>query len=163
MKAYTTRVGKGPFVTELNNEVGDKIRIAGNEFGTVTGRPRRCGWFDAVVVRYSARINGLTTIALMLTDVLSEFETIKICSTYDLNDEIIEDFPARLDDLEKCKPVYREVKGWQCDITKCSTYDELPQEVKDYVKTIEEEVGVPVNIISVGPDRAQTIVRDEIF
>ncbi|MEA4987397.1 MAG: adenylosuccinate synthase [Anaerovorax sp.] len=162
-KAYTTRVGKGPFVTELDDEIGDKIREIGHEFGVTTGRPRRCGWFDGVVVKYSARINGLTGIALMLLDVLSSFDTIKLCYAYEYKGEQIVDFPARLDVLEECKPVYREIKGWNKDITGCKTYEELPEETKEYIKTIEEILGVPVKSISVGPKRDQTILRDEIF
>ncbi|MDF2655323.1 MAG: adenylosuccinate synthase [Bacillota bacterium] len=162
-KAYTTRVGKGPFVTEEDNETGNKIRELGREYGVTTGRPRRCGWFDAVVVRYSARINGMTSLSLMLLDVLGEFETIKICTSYEHNGEQIEHFPARLDLLESCKPVYRELKGWMADISGCRTYDELPEEAKAYIEAIEETTGVPVKIISVGPRRDQTIIREQIF
>ncbi|WP_324825681.1 adenylosuccinate synthase [Sinanaerobacter sp. ZZT-01] len=163
VKAYTTRVGKGPFVTELYDEIGDKIRETGHEYGVTTGRPRRCGWFDGVVVNYSARINGLTGIALMLLDVLSEFDTIKLCYAYDYKGEKMVNFPARLDVLEECKPIYQEIKGWKKDITNCKTYDELPQEAKEYIKAIEEIVGVSVKSISVGPKRDQTILRGEIF
>jgi adenylosuccinate synthase len=162
-KAYTTRVGKGPFVTEEDNETGNKIRELGHEYGVTTGRPRRCGWFDAVVVKYSARINGMTGLALMLLDVLSEFETIKLCDQYDCGGEKIEHFPARLELVESCKPVYRELPGWKCDISECRTYDELPEAAKNYVKAIEEATGVPVVIISVGPRRDQTIIREQIF
>ena len=162
-KAYTTRVGKGPFVTEEDNETGDKIREIGHEYGVTTGRPRRCGWFDAVVVKYSARINGMTGLSLMLLDVLDAFDTIKLCDQYDRNGEIIENFPARLEILEECKPVYKELKGWKCDISGCRTYEELPEQAKVYIKAIEESTGVPVKIISVGPRRDQTIIREEIF
>jgi len=162
-KAYTTRVGKGPFVTEEDNETGNKIRELGHEYGVTTGRPRRCGWFDAVVVKYSARINGMTGLSLMLLDVLSEFETIKLCDQYDCGGEKIEHFPARLELVESCKPVYRELPGWKCDISECRTYDELPEAAKNYVKAIEEATGVPVVIISVGPRRDQTIIREQIF
>jgi len=162
-KAYTTRVGKGPFVTEENNETGDRIRTLGHEFGTTTGRPRRCGWFDAVVVKYSARINGMTGLSLMLIDVFDQFDEIKLCHAYDYNGRIMADFPASLDVLGECKPVYREFKGWKTDISGCRTYEELPQETKDYIKAIEETTGVPVKIISVGPKREQTIIREEIF
>jgi len=162
-KAYTTRVGKGPFVTEENNETGDKIREIGHEYGVTTGRPRRCGWFDAVVVKYSARINGMTGLSLMLLDVLGEFETVRLCYRYDHNGKTIENFPARLEILEECKPVYRELPGWMCDISGCRTYEELPEAAKDYVKAIEETTGVPVKIISVGPKRDQTIIREKIF
>ena len=162
-KAYTTRVGKGPFVTEEDNETGNKIRELGHEYGVTTGRPRRCGWFDAVVVKYSARINGMTALSLMLLDVLGGFETIKICSSYDFGGERIDHFPASLDLLEDCKPVYRELKGWKCDISECRTFDELPEEAQAYIKAIEEETGVPVKIVSVGPRRDQTIIREQIF
>jgi adenylosuccinate synthase len=133
-KAYTTRVGKGPFVTEEDNETGDRIREIGREYGVTTGRPRRCGWFDAVVVRYSARINGMTGLCLMLLDVLDQFDTVKICLQYDHNGEKIDNFPARLEVIEECKPVYREMKGWKCDISNCRTYEELPAETKEYSK-----------------------------
>lgn len=162
-KAYTTRVGKGPFVTELCDATGDKIREIGHEFGVTTGRARRCGWFDGVVVEYSARINGMTGIALMLLDVLSEFDTVKICCAYDYKGQTISDFPARLDVLEECTPIYRELKGWNCDISGCRTYEELPQEAKDYIAAIEELTGVPVKCVSVGAKRDQTILRDTIF
>jgi len=162
-KAYNTRVGKGPFVTEEDNETGNKIRELGHEYGVTTGRPRRCGWFDAVVVKYSARINGMTGLSLMLLDVLGEFETIKICDQYDCYGEKIDNFPARLELVEECKPVYRELKGWMSDISNCKTYEELPAEAKAYVEAIEETTGVPVKIISVGPRRDQTIIREQIF
>ncbi len=162
-KAYTTRVGKGPFVTEEDNETGNKIRELGHEYGVTTGRPRRCGWFDAVVVKYSARINGMTGLSLMLLDVLGDFETIKLCDQYDHNGEKIDNFPARLEIVEECKPVYRELKGWMCDISGCKTWDELPEAAKAYVKAIEETTGIPVKVISVGPRRDQTIIREQIF
>ena len=163
VKAYTTRVGKGPFVTELCDATGDRIRELGHEFGVTTGRARRCGWFDGVVVRYSARSNGMTGIALMLLDVLSDFDSIKICYAYEYKGERIEHFPARLDVLEECRPVYRELPGWKCDISSCRTYDELPAAAKDYITAIEEIVGVPVKSISVGARRDQTILRETIF
>lgn len=162
-KAYTTRVGKGPFVTEEDNETGDRIRELGHEFGVTTGRPRRCGWFDGVVVKYSARINGMTGIALMLLDVLGDFDTLKLCYQYDKNGEKIDHFPARLDLLEECKPLYQEMPGWKCDISNCKTYEELPKEAKDYIEAIEKITGVPVKIVSVGPRRDQTIIRETIF
>lgn len=162
-KAYTTRVGKGPFVTEEDNETGAKIREIGREFGVTTGRARRCGWFDAVVVRYSARINGMTGLALMLLDVLGEFDTVKVCTHYDHRGEKMENFPARLEVLEECKPVYRELAGWKRDISHCRTYEELPEEAKAYIREIEMVTGIPVSIVSVGPRRDQTIIRQEIF
>lgn len=162
-KAYTTRVGKGPFVTEQDNETGDRIRIAGHEFGTTTGRPRRCGWFDGVVVKYASRISGVTGLSLMLLDVMTGFDTLKLCRAYKYGDEIIENFPASLEKLAKCEPVYMELPGWTEDITKCTSYEELPKEAKDYIAAIEEITGVPVKIISTGPDRAQTIIREQVF
>lgn len=162
-KAYTTRVGKGPFVTEEDNETGDRIRIAGHEFGTTTGRPRRCGWFDGVVVKYASRISGVTGLSLMLLDVMTGFDTVKLCEAYKYGDEVMEHFPASLEKLAKCEPVYRELPGWKEDITGCKTYEELPAEAKNYIEAIEDITGVPVKIISVGPDRTQTIIRDTIF
>lgn len=164
VKAYTTRVGAGPFVTEEDNEIGDAIREIGHEYGVTTGRPRRCGWLDLVVIRYAARINGLTGISLMLLDVLDQFETVNVCVGYEKPDgEVITDFPASLDLLEACKPVYKELKGWHTPTTECRSYEALPQEAKDYIGVIEEFTGVPVRIISVGPDREQTMVRGELF
>lgn len=162
-KAYTTRVGKGPFVTELDNEVGDRIRIAGHEFGTTTGRPRRCGWLDTVIVKYSARVNGMTCIALMLLDVLTGFETVKICKGYQYGEEVITNFPASLNTLGKCEPIYEEMPGWTEDISQCTNFDELPANAKAYIEKIENLTGVPVKIISVGPKRSQTIIRGSIY
>jgi adenylosuccinate synthase len=162
-KAYTTRVGKGPFVTEEDNETGEKIRTIGKEYGTTTGRPRRCGWFDAVVVKYSARINGMTGISLMLLDVLDHFDTIKLCYAYERNGEVVENFPASLDFLSECKPIYKILNGWNQDISQCKTFEELPEACKSYIKEIEKTTGVDVKIISVGPRRDQTIIRSEIF
>ncbi|MGL5506942.1 MAG: adenylosuccinate synthase [Paraclostridium sp.] len=163
VKAYTTRVGEGPFVTELDNEIGERIRIQGNEFGTVTGRSRRCGWFDAVIVRYATRVNGLTSISLMLLDVLTGFDTIKICTAYKMGDKILTEFPASLEDLAKCEPVYEEFEGWSEDLTSVENYDDLPENAKKYVAKIEELTGVSVDMVSVGPKRTQTIVRKNIF
>ena len=162
-KAYTTRVGKGPFVSELLDEVGDEIRTKGREFGTTTGRARRTGWFDSVVVKYSARVNGMTGLALMLLDVLSGFEKIKICTAYKNGDEIIEDFPASLRIIEKCEPVYEEMDGFGEDISNARTFEELPLNARKYIERIEELTGVKVKIISVGPERSQTIIREEII
>lgn len=163
VKAYTTRVGAGPFVTEEDNETGDKIREIGHEYGVTTGRPRRCGWLDLVVIKYAARVNGLTGISLMLLDVLDQFETVKVCEGYEYEGKILTDFPARLDIQEKCKPVYKELEGWNTDITGCRSYEELPEKAKAYIKEIEDFTGVPVRIISVGPDREQTMIRGELF
>ncbi|MDR1572969.1 MAG: adenylosuccinate synthase [Clostridiales Family XIII bacterium] len=162
-KAYTTRVGKGPFVTELANETGDRIRELGHEYGATTGRPRRCGWFDGVVVRYSARINGTTGLALMLLDVLSDFDELKLCRDYTYKGEKLSDFPARLSVLEACTPSYLTLPGWKSDITGCRDFDALPEAARRYVEAAEEITGVPVKIVSVGPDREQTIIREEVF
>lgn len=162
-KAYTTRVGKGPFVTELENETGDRIRTAGNEFGTTTGRPRRCGWLDTVIVSYASRVNGMTCIALMLLDVLTGFETLKICTAYKYKGEVLKAFPGSLSVLSECEPVYEELPGWTEDLTDVTSFDELPENAKNYVKRVEELVGIPVKIVSIGPKRSQTIVRDKIY
>lgn len=163
VKSYTTRVGEGPFVTELNDETGDKIRTQGREFGTTTGRARRCGWFDAVIVRYAARVNGLTSISLMLLDVLSGFDTVKICTSYKMGDKGLKEFPASLEDLAKCEPIYEELEGWSEDLTAIEKYEDLPENAKKYIAKIEELIGVSVDMVSVGPNRTQTIVRKNIF
>jgi adenylosuccinate synthase len=162
-KAYTTRVGKGPFVTELNNETGNRIRDIGREYGATTGRPRRCGWFDGVVVRYSARINGTTGLALMLLDVLSGFDELKLCRGYEYEGKPLYDFPASLDVLDACVPQYIAMPGWKSDISGCRDFESLPGAARDYVKAVEDLTGIPVKIISVGPDREQTIIREEVF
>ena len=163
VKAYTTRVGEGPFVTEQMNEIGDRIRVQGHEFGTVTGRSRRCGWFDAVIVKYAARTNGLTSIAFMLLDVLTGFDKIQICTAYKHGDEIIENYPASLEFLAKCEPVYEEMDGWTEDITKVEKFEDLPENAKKYIARIEELIGVDIDLVSVGPNRAQTIIRKNVF
>lgn len=163
VKSYTTRVGEGPFVTELFDETGDRIRNQGHEFGTVTGRARRCGWFDAVIVKYAARVNGLTSISFMLLDVLTGFDKIKICTAYKMGEKIINNFPASLEDLAKCEPVYEELDGWHQDITKIEKFDDLPENAKKYIYRIEELVGVNIDLVSVGPNRTQTIIRKNIF
>jgi adenylosuccinate synthase len=162
-KAYTTRVGKGPFVTELLDEIGDNIRIKGNEFGTTTGRARRTGWFDSVVVKYSARVNGMTGMALMLLDVLSGFDKVKICTSYKYGEEILDNFPSSLKILEKCEPIYEEFEGFNEDISSVEKYEDLPLNARKYIERIEELTGVMVKIISVGPRRDQTIIRTQIF
>ncbi len=162
-KAYITRVGEGPFPTELHNKLGELIRERGFEFGTTTGRPRRCGWYDAVIARYAARVNGLTYLAITKLDVLSGLETLKICTGYRYKGEIINEFPASLKLLAQCEPVYHEFPGWQEDISAVTEYSELPQAAKDYLKYLEELSGVPVAIVSVGAERAQTLVLKKIF
>jgi len=162
-KAYITRVGEGPFPTELLDELGELIRERGFEFGTTTGRPRRCGWYDAVIARYAARVNGLTYLAITKLDVLSGLETLKICTGYRYKGEIIKEFPASLKFLAQCEPVYQEFPGWQEDISAVTDYSALPQAAKDYVKYLEEFTGVPVAIVSIGAGREQTLVIKEIF
>ncbi|HAW27800.1 adenylosuccinate synthase [Gimesia maris] len=158
VKAYTTRVGGGPFVTELHDEIGQRIRDVGNEYGTVTGRPRRCGWFDAVATRYGANISGVDCIAVMLLDVLSGLDELKICEAYDINGKQVIDFPSHILDLEESKPVYRTIAGWKEDITGVRKMEDLPENAIAYIKAIEEIIGKPVEIVSVGPDREQTIL-----
>jgi len=162
-KAYVTRVGEGPFPTELNDETGDQLRAAGSEFGATTGRPRRCGWLDIVALREAVRTNGLTGIALTKMDVLSEFETVKVCTAYRYRDELLEEFPADFDVLKDCTPVYEEIPGWQKDICDLENYAELPQQVQDYVDKIEAWTGCPVVLVSIGPRRNQTLFRSNPF
>ena len=158
IKAYTTRVGGGPFPTEQDNEIGERIRRIGREYGTVTGRPRRCGWFDAVAVRHSARVSGTTDVAVMLLDVLSGIDTLQVAVAYeDGNGKRVEDFPAHLADLEQCRPVYESLPGWTEDITAARTWDDLPANAQRYVEFLTRQVGVPVSIVSVGPERSQTL------
>ncbi|MDD4170430.1 MAG: adenylosuccinate synthase [Desulfotomaculaceae bacterium] len=161
-KAYTTRVGEGPFPTELNDEVGAYIQNQGGEFGTTTGRPRRCGWFDGVIGRYAVRINGLNYLAITKLDVLSGLEKVKICTGYRYRDDIIEEFPASLKLLSECVPVYEELPGWQEDITSAEKLEDLPVNARKYLDRVSEVAGAPVAIIGVGSKRAQTIVTAEI-
>ncbi len=157
-KCYSTRVGGGPFPTELDNETGEHIRQKGKEFGTTTGRPRRCGWFDAVAVRYTARLSGADRLSLMMLDVLSELPQIRICTAYEIDGQRIDVFPAHVDDLRRIRPVFETLPGWQSEITGVRHFDDLPENAVRYVQRISELVGRPVEFISVGPDRAQTIV-----
>ena len=159
VKAYTTRVGGGPFPTELTDETGEKIARIGAEFGATTGRPRRCGWFDAVVARYAAMIGGISEWSLMKIDVLDELETIRVCTAYEVDGRRIEQMPASLQTFEKCTPIYEELEGWQTPTTACTTWDELPEKAKAYIAYLEKITGVPVAILSVGPKRASTIIR----
>ena len=160
-KAYCTRVGEGPFPTELFGDIAHEIRERGHEYGTVTGRPRRIGWFDAVVARYVSRLSGIDNWALMLFDVLSGLDTVKICTAYECDGEILDAPPATIAKLAKCKPVLVELPGWKEDITQVKSFDELPENAKAYVRKIEEITEVPVGVISVGPDRTQTITISE--
>ena len=158
VKAYTTRVGGGPFPTEQDNEIGERIRQAGREFGTVTGRPRRCGWFDAVAARYSARVSGSTEIAVMLLDVLSGIDELKVAVAYEDEGVAVETMPASLVDYERCKPVYETLPGWSEDLTTARSWSDLPTRAREYVEYLGRRIGVPVSIVSVGPDRRQTIM-----
>ena len=157
MKTYATRVGGGPFPTEQDNDQGQHIRDEGNEYGTTTGRPRRCGWFDAVAARYTARLGGVTSIAITMLDVLSKLPEIQVCVAYELDGERIDYFPAHVNDLRRLTPIYETLPGWQQDVTGARSLDDLPVAAIEYVKSIESLVGRPVEFISVGPDRAQTI------
>ena len=162
-KAYVTRVGSGPFPTELLDATGEQLRQTGGEFGATTGRPRRCGWFDAMVVRYAVRVNGLTGIALTKLDVLSGFDTIKVCTGYTYNGQRVEDLPASLEVFEKCQPVYEELPGWKADITAARSFDELPANARSYVRRLEELAGCQIVLVSVGPRRDQTIILRNPF
>lgn len=157
-KAYCTRVGEGPFPTELFDETGEELRKVGHEFGATTGRPRRCGWLDLVALKYTVMLNGTTSLIMMKSDVLNDFDTIKVCVGYELNGERIDYFPFEAD-ADNIKPIYKSFPGWKCDVSVCRTYDELPTELKDYIAYIEQETGVSIDIISVGPDRSETIMR----
>jgi len=157
-KAYTTRVGGGPMPTELGDETGELIREIAHEYGATTGRPRRCGWFDAVVARYSASINGFTGVAITRLDVLDTFASIKICTGYKLNGEIIDQFPSNSAVLEKCQPVYEELPGWKSPTSDFRRFEDLPQPAQSYVKRLEELITCPIDIISIGPKREQTIM-----
>lgn len=163
VKAYTTRVGKGPFPSELFDEIGDKIQETGAEFGATTGRRRRCGWLDTVIVRNSVRLNSLTGLVVTKLDVLGGLDTLNICNAYEYNGTTIDDFPADLNVLGKCKPIYETLPGWREDITKIRNFDDLPQNTKNYLARIEELTGTKIYIISVGPGREETIVLNNIF
>jgi adenylosuccinate synthase len=159
-KAYTTRVGNGPFPTELLGEEGERLRNAGHEFGATTGRPRRCGWFDAAILRASSRINGLTSIALTRLDVLDELESLKLGVGYRCDGEVLEEFPADPQVLERCEPIYEEVEGWCAPTTEARRFDDLPPQARAYVERVAELSRAPVSLISVGPERASTIDID---
>ncbi len=159
-KAYTTRVGKGPFPTELEDETGDLIRNRGGEFGTTTGRPRRTGWFDAVIVRHSVRVNGLSKLAINKLDTLSGIGNLKICVAYKKSDgTLIKDFPATLEELADCEPVYEEFEGFDADISNCKSFDELPQVCKNYILKLEELCECKIAMVGIGPDRSQILER----
>ncbi len=158
VKAYTTRVGGGPFPTEQDNEIGERIRRVGREYGTVTGRPRRCGWFDAVAVRHAARVSGSTELAVMLLDVLSGLEEIKVAVAYQQDGKKVTALPSSLDDFEHCQPIYQSLPGWTENISTVARWADLPEQARNYVAFFGRQVGVPVTIVSVGPDRRQTIL-----
>jgi adenylosuccinate synthase len=158
VKAYSTRVGGGPFPTEQDNATGQYLRDRGNEYGTVTRRPRRCGWLDTVALKYTSRLSGIDEIAVMLMDVLSGLEELKICTAYDMGGRQTSVFPSHVDDLRLAKPVYESLPGWKEEITGCRTYEALPANAKSYLRRISEIVGRPVGMVSVGPERDQTII-----
>jgi adenylosuccinate synthase len=157
VKAYTSRVGGGPFPVEQDNEIGQQIRDQGNEYGTVTKRPRRCGWLDTVAVRYTSRLSGVDSICVMLLDVLSGLPELKICTAYEIDGKRTNTFPSHVDELRKVKPIYETMPSWQEDLTQAQSLDDLPQAAIDYVDRVSELVGLPVEMVSVGPARRQTI------
>jgi adenylosuccinate synthase len=159
-KSYSTRVGGGPFPTEQDNEIGARIRELGKEFGTTTGRPRRCGWFDAVAVRYTARLSGVDGLSIMMLDVLSQLPEIKICVAYELDGRRISHFPSHVDDLRRVKPIYETLPGWLQDVTSARKIQDLPLGARHYLDRVAQLVGKPIEVGSVGPDRQQTIVAD---
>ena len=160
-KAYCTRVGSGPFPTELFDETGAKIRDLGHEYGAVTGRERRCGWVDLVALKYAIMINGVTKLIMMKSDVLDGFETIKACTAYKIDGVVTDQFPFDIKD-ENIEPIYNELKGWNTDMTSMKSTEEFPAEFKAYIDFLESELNVPICIVSVGPDRSQTIIRKEL-
>lgn len=162
-KAYTSRVGDGPFPTELNDEIGHQIREVGHEYGTTTGRPRRVGWFDSVVMRHSRRVSGLTNLSLNSIDVLSGLDEVKICVAYDLDGERIDYYPASLETLQRCKPIYETLPGWSEEITSVRNLDDLPETAKNYVRRVSELVGVKISTFSVGPGREQTNILESVW
>jgi adenylosuccinate synthase len=159
VKAYNTRVGEGPFPSEDLDEIGVRLRKIGNEFGATTGRPRRCGWFDMVALKYAVQINGCNALALTKLDVLDQFETIKFCENYEYDNQLLDQFPASMHILDNCKPVFETVPGWQESVTSCRKFENLPQRAQKYVQLIEHQCSVPVKYISVGVERDQIIVR----
>jgi len=163
IKAYTTRVGEGPFPTELKDKQGDHLRDKGHEFGTTTGRPRRCGWFDAVIAGYAVRISGLTSLAVTKLDVLSGIETLRICTGYRRRNEILTDFPASMKALDECEPVYEEMPGWVEDISSARTFSDLPAAAQNYLNRISDLAGAPISIVGVGTARSQTIILRNLF
>ncbi len=162
-KAYATRVGEGPFPTELQDETGATLRAAGHEFGTTTGRPRRCGWLDGLILKYAVRVNSLSCLALTKMDVLSGLPRLKVCRAYRFNGKEYTDFPAQISVLEGCTPVYEELPGWEEDLSGIRDFKGLPRAAQDYIAFLEQLAGVPVSLISVGPEREQSIIRQDLF
>jgi adenylosuccinate synthase len=160
-KAYTTRVGEGPLPTELFDDLGERLRESGQEYGASTGRPRRCGWYDAVAVRYAVRLNGIDALALTKLDVLDGLESIEICTGYAVEGRTLTEFPADLNSVGPCTPVYEQWPGWDRPTKGATRYEDLPPAARRYVARLEEVSGVPVAIVSTGSDRAETIVRDD--
>ncbi|MHB9037480.1 MAG: adenylosuccinate synthase [Armatimonadota bacterium] len=160
VKAYATRVGEGPFPTELLDEVGDTIRRCGNEYGTTTGRPRRCGWFDSVAIKYTAAVNGTSGVALTLLDVFDQMDTVKICTHYEIDGKPTRDFPTDVEVLKKAVPVYEEMPGWKSDISEVKLFADLPVETRNYLARLSELIEAPICMVSVGRRRDQTIVLD---
>ncbi|MFH0814158.1 MAG: adenylosuccinate synthase [Pseudomonadota bacterium] len=163
VKAYTTRVGEGPFPTEQKNEIGERLREKGQEFGATTGRPRRCGWIDTVVVRHACRINGFTGLALTKLDILTGLEKIRICHAYLIDGNVVGEFPASIGDMERCEPIYEEVDGWDQDLNTIRNYEDLPSNTKNYITLLQELVGVECILISVGNKRDETILLKDPF
>lgn len=162
-KAYSTRVGEGPFPTELKDETGDYIRQTAHEYGTVTGRPRRIGWFDAVAMRHAKRVSGMNCLSLNLLDILTGLKTIKICTAYELDGQKIDYYPASLKELERCRPVYEELPGWEENLTQMTKFEQLPENAQHFLKRIEEVTGLPLITVSVGPSREQTIILQDAW
>ncbi len=160
-KAYTTRVGEGPFPTELQGSINDQLCDRGSEFGTTTGRRRRCGWFDGVIGKYAASVNGLDCLAVTKLDVLDELDEIQVCIAYDLDGEEIDYFPTNSDDLKKCKPIFKKLKGWQCSTADCRKLSDLPENAMNYLRFLAELMEVPIAIVSLGANRDQTIVIED--
>lgn len=162
-KAYTTRVGSGPFPTECDDPTGEKMRQIGHEFGSTTGRSRRCGWLDLVALKYAIRINGITNLALMKLDVLSAFEEVKVCTAYELDGQTIHEYPVSPGDLDRCKPIYESFRGWSEDLTQVKLLKDLPRYAQEYVNFIGNQVAIPIDVVSVGPGREQTLWVKPLF
>lgn len=160
VKAYTTRVGEGPFPTELLEETGESLRKIGSEFGATTGRPRRCGWYDAFLIKYTSMINGMTSAAITKLDVLDSFDKINVCVAYELNGKKLDSFPSDHEMLSEVKPVYETLDGWNCETKDCSSYEQLPAKAKDYLRFMESSSNIKIDIVSVGPKRSQTFFVD---